>query len=266
MKKCLVLGCSHSAGSYVSYSDKAEFPETIDTVKGYYSFIDIPDIEYTVYAVSNGGYLNFAKIIANMLSSDIFQPGEIGNFDFVLIQETFEPRILMTNNNPEWKLNDKVENLKHHHLLPHEEVINFAHRPESKEEVKVDQTFIWDRHNVEYKNNKKLMDWWIQVVKDNSAKGYLWLITKSAITYINHVLQRLNIPCYILSWHQGTNFIAKPFHTWCRYLNLPLLERVIYKNLDFYVYHEDKNYIGHATINGNKEIGKLLTKELKEVL
>jgi len=77
------------------------------------------------------------------------------NFDFVLIQETFEPRILMTNNNPEWKLNDKVENLKHHHLLPHEEVINFAHRPESKEEVKVDQTFIWDRHNVEYKNNKK---------------------------------------------------------------------------------------------------------------
>jgi hypothetical protein len=264
MKKCLILGCSFSSGSYYLDFTDGFPPEQPAPKTGYYSFIDIPDIHYTIYSIDAGGYLNFASLFAD----DTAQRINLKEYDFVIIQETFEPRIHISKKAPisfdqAWRIT-KTENFQHNHHRPGHQLLNMGYRIIKDEHV-VDQYKIWKRYKLDWNNLSALKTWWHDVCL-SETKQTRWSYVKGAVTLINHILKENNTPCFIFSFHEGTQQRMKEFHTWCKPLNIPSLDKVIYKNENWHNYVEEQKYIGHPTEEGCKHIGKLLTKALQEVL
>jgi len=262
MKKCLILGCSFSAGSY--YLDLSDFPpEQPAPETGYYSFIDIPDIHYTIYSIDAGGYLNFASLLTDELGNI-----NVKEYDFVLIQETFEPRIHIGKRQPisfdqAWRIT-KTENVQHNHHKPGHQLLNMGYRIINNKHV-VDQIRIWKRYNVDWNKLPGLQTWWHDICIAET-KQTRWSYVKGAVTLINHILKENNVPCFVFSFQEGTQRRMKEFHTWCKPLNIPPLDEVIYKDEKWHNYVEEQKYLGHPTEEGCKHIGKLLTKALKDVL
>ena len=90
----LILGCSFSAGSY-SMVDSPKFTpddlrdpnanEKLDHSECYYDHLD-PQHHYTVYSIPGGGYLNFMYVLSTI---------DLTKFDRCIIQETFDPRMIL---------------------------------------------------------------------------------------------------------------------------------------------------------------------------
>ena len=82
----LILGCSISAGTH-KLDHSNPLGEVVDNQIGWYNFLGISN--FVVYSFPGGGYLNYATLLDKI---------DISKFDYILLQESFEPRFLLTNN------------------------------------------------------------------------------------------------------------------------------------------------------------------------
>ena len=82
----LILGCSISAGTH-KLDPSNPLGEVVDNQIGWYNFLGISNL--VVYSFPGGGYLNYATLLDKI---------DISKFDFILLQESFEPRFLLTTN------------------------------------------------------------------------------------------------------------------------------------------------------------------------
>ena len=82
----LILGCSISAGTH-KLDHSNPLGEVVDNQIGWYNFLGISN--FVVYSFPGGGYLNYATLLDKI---------DISKFDYKLLQESFEPRFLLTNN------------------------------------------------------------------------------------------------------------------------------------------------------------------------
>ena len=253
MKKCLILGCSFSAGAY--YIDKdLIIPEEPDPLTGYYAFIDMPNVHYTVYSIRAGGYLNYAMLLSDGTIN-------VADYDFILIQESFEPRVHTLKHDVKWQV-AKNDNITHNLLDSEGQLLNMGHRV-IDDKVVIDQTDIWRRYNVQ--DSDGLQTWWKDVTtnhryneKSLRPNPNLFVIIRGAITLINHLLK--DKPSFVFSFQEGTYQHSKQYHTHCQYLKVPILQEIIYKNRNWHNYVPEKNYLGHPNIEGCKEIGRILSK------
>jgi len=261
MKKCLILGCSFSAGAYYINMDRMDrnIPEEPDPLTGYYAFIDA-DVQYTVYSVLAGGYLNYAMLLSDGTIN-------VDEYDFVLIQESFEPRVHTIKYDINWEVT-KNDNITHNLLDTESQLLNMGHRV-IDDKVVIDQVNIWRRYNVQ--DSDGLQTWWKDVTTNcryNEKKlrpnPSLFVIVRGAITLINHLLK--DKPSFVFSFQAGTYQRCKQYHTWCQYLKVPSLQELIYKNRNWHNYIPEKNFLGHPNKEGCKEIGRILTKALKGLI
>ena len=261
MKKCLILGCSFSAGAYYINMDRMDrnIPEEPDPLTGYYAFIDA-DVQYTVYSVLAGGYLNYAMLLSDGTIN-------VDEYDFILIQESFEPRVHTIKYDINWEVT-KNDNITHNLLDTESQLLNMGHRV-IDDKVVIDQVNIWRRYNVQ--DSDGLQTWWKDVTTNchyNEKKlrpnPSLFVIVRGAITLINHLLK--DKPSFVFSFQEGTYQRCKQYHTWCQYLKVPSLQELIYKNRNWHNYIPEKNFLGHPNKEGCKEIGRILTKALKGLI
>ena len=84
--KGLIIGCSISGGTH-KLDPSNPLGEVIENQIGWYNFLGISNL--VVYSFPGGGYLNYATLLDKI---------DISKFDFILLQESFEPRFLLTIN------------------------------------------------------------------------------------------------------------------------------------------------------------------------
>lgn len=92
MEKVLVVGCSFSNGSYETRvpSGWGELPrdERVSPI-GWYDHLDcFVDRNIDVYSMPGLGWLSYAHLIRNLADG-----GKLSEYDTLIIQETFEPRV-----------------------------------------------------------------------------------------------------------------------------------------------------------------------------
>lgn len=94
--KILIIGCSHSQGSYrqISKSEKGHprwvyaKEEIFDSYENaWWSFLNLKKYEIDVISIGGGGYLSYYEIITSM-NLEV-----ISKYSYIIIQETSEPRI-----------------------------------------------------------------------------------------------------------------------------------------------------------------------------
>jgi len=108
-KRILVLGCSFSAGSYIWDDSNVLYhyvkqpdgtTKKIDSGVGreqivwqtpWIKWLD-PQYHYTVYACPGGGIVQHSRVV-----EELYQEGLLEQYDYVLYQTTFEPRLCFTD-------------------------------------------------------------------------------------------------------------------------------------------------------------------------
>lgn len=95
MKNVLILGCSHSRGSYSlsnTIRDKGE-EYTAFNLGGWWAHCDyIKDMNKRIYAGGGVGWFWYAEVILSILESQTLK-----YYDMCIIQETIEPRFHISN-------------------------------------------------------------------------------------------------------------------------------------------------------------------------
>ena len=97
MENVLIIGCSHSQGSYrtITQTDNVKEWEIARGEicprhdNGWWSFVNLlQSCDVTVLSIPGGGYMSYYEVL-HMLN----QGNKLNNFDTLIIQETDEPRV-----------------------------------------------------------------------------------------------------------------------------------------------------------------------------
>ena len=212
----LILGCSISAGTH-KLDPSNPLGEVVDNQIGWYNFLGISNL--VVYSFPGGGYLNYATLLDKI---------DISKFNFILLQESFEPRFLLTTNDD---FNyTKANDIDHYTLKDSCKTISIRSEKET-----TDNQLSFSRFAVAY----------ISSINKSCAKFHCRQDTKQ-FNYGN--IKVLNV---------------KPSIDEVIYKN-PDYHNEMYMELG--PWQQGGQIIGHPTLEGNKAIGELLSKPLQEWL
>ena len=212
----LILGCSISAGTH-KLDPSNPLGEVVDNQIGWYNFLGISNL--VVYSFPGGGYLNYATLLDKI---------DISKFDFILLQESFEPRFLLTTNDD---FNyTKANDIDHYTLKDSCKTISIRSEKET-----TDNQLSFSRFAVAY----------ISSINKSCAMFHCRQDTKQ-FNYGN--IKVLNV---------------KPSIDEVIYKN-PDYHNEMYMELG--PWQQGGQIIGHTTLEGNKAIGELVSKPLQEWL
>lgn len=214
-KRVLVLGCSFSAGSYVwdesnviyHYIKQSDGTiKKIDSGTGreqivwqtpWIKWLD-PQDHYTVYACPGGGVVQHSRIV-----EELYQEGLLQQYDYVLYQITFEPRLVFT---------DADSNLRDIYENPRD---GLRGRDPGPENIEMNITsgsdlgriinFInGNGNNANLGGNfgTKIEDGeWVKRLHHSMTNRH---VMNSCAALINHRLKQLNTPLYIFKFGKFT--------------------------------------------------------------
>ena len=212
----LILGCSISAGTHKLDSSNP-LGEVVDNQIGWYNFLGISNL--VVYSFPGGGYLNYATLLDKI---------DISKFDFILLQESFEPRFLLTNNDD---FNyTKATDIDHYTLKDSCKTISIRSEKET-----TDNQLSFARFAVAY----------ISSINKPCAMFHCRRDTKQ------------------FNYGNITVLEVKPSIDEVIYKN-PNYHNEMYMELG--PWQQGGQIIGHPTLEGNKAIGELVSKPLQEWL
>jgi hypothetical protein len=214
--KGLILGCSISAGTH-KLDPSNPLGEIIENQIGWYNFLGISNL--VVYSFPGGGYLNYATLLDKI---------DISKFDFILLQESFEPRFLLT-------INDDFD------LIMSNDVDHYTLKDSCK--------------TLNIRSEKE--------TTDNQLS-----FSRFAVTYISSINKPCAVfHCRRDTGHYNYGNIkvlrVSPSIDEVIYKN-PDYHNEIYMELG--PWQQGGQIIGHPTLEGNKAIGELVSKPLQEWL
>ena len=214
--KGLILGCSISAGTH-KLDPSNPLGEVIENQIGWYNFLGISNL--VVYSFPGGGYLNYATLLDKI---------DISKFDFILLQESFEPRFLLT-------INDDFD------LIMSNDVDHYTLKDSCK--------------TLNIRSEKE--------TTDNQLS-----FSRFAVTYISSINKPCAVfHCRRDTGHYNYGNIkvlrVSPSIDEVIYKN-PDYHNEIYMELG--PWQQGGQIIGHPTLEGNKAIGELVSKPLQEWL
>ena len=210
----LILGCSISAGTH-KLDHSNPLGEVVDNQIGWYNFLGISN--FVVYSFPGGGYLNYATLLDKI---------DISKFDYILLQESFEPRFLLTNND-DFNFT-KANDIDHYTLKDSCKTISIRSEKET-----TDNQLSFARFAVAY------------------------------ISSINKPCARFHCRRDTNQFNYGNIKVldVKPSIDEVIYKN-PNYHNEMYMELG--PWQQGGQIIGHPTLEGNKAIGELVSKPLQE--
>ena len=212
----LILGCSISAGTH-KLDHSNPLGEVVDNQIGWYNFLGISN--FVVYSFPGGGYLNYATLLDKI---------DISKFDYILLQESFEPRFLLTNND-DFNFT-KANDIDHYTLKDSCKTISIRSEKETTDN---------------------------QLSFARFAVAYISFINKPRAMF--HCRRDTN------QFNYGNIKVldVKPSIDEVIYKN-PNYHNEMYMELG--PWQQGGQIIGHPTLEGNKAIGELVSKPLQEWL
>jgi len=277
--KILIIGCSHSLGSWSENfkgienhmkKDDEKFwrnrGEWANSSYGWYHFVDIfKNNEIDVISMPGSGYTSFYEVISMLDKKNKL------NYDYLIIQETDEPRIAFLDNiklehiiDTEWKLKYKeTDGIKTHTInsLIGKDALNIFNIKVAIPSIK--------GHQILQKN-----EWWYNLPKElyNSV-----IMAESSVLYkllpslcanlISNICLKNNIIAMTWNWPQTVmwpqyvkrseksymsntySINLQKYNTW----NKPNIRTKPHKKSD-----------GHSTLEGNKNIGEMINNSILE--
>ena len=214
--KGLILGCSISAGTH-KLDPSHPLGEVVDNQIGWYNFLGISNL--VVYSFPGGGYLYYASLLDKI---------NISKFNYILLQESFEPRFLLTNNDD---FNyTKANDIDHYTLKDSCKTISIRSEKETTDN---------------------------QLSFARFAVAYISFINKPCAMF--HCRRDTN------QFNYGNIKVlnVKPSIDEVIYKN-PNYHNEMYMELG--PWQQGGQIIGHPTLEGNKAIGELVSKPLQEWL
>jgi len=231
--KLLVLGCSYSRGSYgFNNNDEEELTSThswIDALQNDATTIT----HYTGYGV---GYLNWLQAIEDGPLST-----ELDTYDACIIQESIEPKFLLTQDSL-WA-RTTLGNIVTHELTEDSVILSrgLQHRPALQQQLHSN----W---------NLDLTDNAVDYLHKLAATDMLPSLVKAACSHINNILQRNNIPTWVIKTHSHVDY--KYQHTHAQYLNMSALFDAVGKHKELVNILNNKGDQGHFTKAGQRLLGE----------
>jgi len=239
MKNVLIIGCSHSRGSY--YFDELVGKEQIDRsgIGGWWAFITfLKDYKKTVYANGGAGWIWYAEIL-----NQILQKGDLLNYDMCIIQETYEPRLHITKNTQ-----SEIYNFKNCNTILYDNCVSthsaFSNHPANNDDIIKNH----------YPNSKLCSDYLRQV---NFSPTYNNLVSSSKVM-VSELMNFYKIPTYIWQMHHPVEPL--PYYN-TNFIDLGLVD--MYSKLLNFTVTEDLG--SHLTVSGNIELGRQINKSLMKV-
>jgi hypothetical protein len=245
MKRCLILGCSFSLGSW-EYDGKKE-NRIPNSIAWYHNIL--PEDEWTITVASHpaGGYIQYASLISMHKLSEI---------DLVIIQETWEPRILLTESNELNRYNtdstiyDNVEFLIHNSnnwlFQPHMQA------PEHKKLI----NRINAKYNCDINNTLKYL---YDISNCFEAKTLI----HSTQLYCDNVLKGLKIPSYSFCYPAVG---PEPMYEHIQKLTSTTVEDLFFYDSRYHNFNTDTGFIGHMNEEGNMAISKWIGPLIREIV
>lgn len=259
MHKILIIGCSHSQGSYrqILKSEKSHpnwvyaKNEIFDSYQNaWWSFLNLKNFEIDIISIGGGGYLSYYEIITNI------DPKIISKYSHIIIQETSEPRIRFLSSKNVKIFNHKFSNLLKDYSFNNKKLYvckNFGdlnlldfHPSTAGQEVLKHSYF-----NTSSELANRLSDYYMSDLFNNLPK----LVGNLLVEY----LRQLDIKIFAWKWskdfskniilQENSNIInLMKIHNWT---NVNILT--------------NKNK-GHSTKEGNKNIGYVINNLIQDYI
>lgn len=246
-KRVLVVGCSFTSGYYykipVDPKHPWKAPEEVDHTYGWYD--ELPkQHSYDVYAHPGGGYLQYVMLLTNKIN--------INDYDMVLIQETFEPRLSIdTEINYTPRRNDG--RIRVRGLATDTRVYTLNWRSNRTDWI----SHITYRNYNEYGLEKNQgLDNWLTAMSYSPAQK---VIHAATVELMNSICKEAGIPAYAYGL-SGNRYK----HSYIKYISTPdILEELFYKD-EFHNVVNDQPY--HFTKEGTRILGKWIKNGLEGIL
>ena len=191
--------------------------EVVDNQIGWYNFLGISN--FVVYSFPGGGYLNYATLLDKI---------DISKFDYILLQESFEPRFLLTNND-DFNFT-KANDIDHYTLKDSCKTISIRSEKET-----TDNQLSFARFAVAYISSINKPCAMFHCRRDTNQFNYGNIKVLDVKPSIDEVI------------YKNPNYHNE------MYMELGPWQKV-------------GQIIGHPTLEGNKAIGELVSKPLQEWL
>jgi len=283
MKKLLILGCSFSAGSYgrnlawvegrkkpdpefrfllrntdlqktTRESSKQIYEDIMKESLGWYHFVDIiKEYETTVLSFPGNGYSMWAQILNIMEKME-----KLDQYDSIFIQESWEPRtcfcdplLLAQYIKIDWNIiSENINNITRSIPIINHVENELRHGPRHINGFLMEQDSI-DKLKMKNSLKKEFNKYLLSPLHD--------LIIEASARYIDNICKKYNINGYI-------------FNIWKSYYNFTHIKRIKFniKQDTLYSHLYEKKLLTypdcwhvHQTLDGNKEIGRLLNEQIK---
>ena len=271
MENVLIIGCSHSQGSYrtITQTDnvkeweiaRGEICPRHDI--GWWSFVDLlQSCDVSILSMPGGGYMSFYEVLY-MLN----QENKLSNFDTIIIQETDEPRVTFIEDKAISKWGRDFHVGKHRGARINGgrmklylwgvvtggkwhvgfNFLSYHPAHQSKEDLNKHQDLLGDDTIRKYLSN----------AYTSQAFSELPLIFAEKIARICKIN---NIKIYVWRW---SNWFKENIHLKkiSNYSDYP-----IHNLMEVDVWHlpniRTNNQAGHSTVEGNKNIGKMINSAI----
>lgn len=245
-KKILIIGCSFSSGAYTLNFNDTLNPETCDYSYGWYDELPKDGYEYTVYSNDGGGYLQYADIVKD-------DRPNLKQFDMILIQETFEPRLSidLLSKEPvyETKRNYNSVILKKHDV--DNRIYTYGWRSMVNDHISR------KNKNLYGLEPNESMDRWLDALRNDGR--HVHLIYRAMPAYVDQMLRDDGIPTYAYS---TTGVRYK--HKHIQYIDaVPAIDDLFF-DLRYHNFVGDRPY--HLNHDGTRLMGIRIRDALKDIL
>ena len=219
----LILGCSISAGTH-KIDPRNSLGEVVDNQIGWYNFLAIGNLDLVVYSFPGGGYLNYATLLDNLGMSS----PHMSKFDFILLQESFEPRFLLTKNDE--FTHTKINDINHYTLKETSKTVSIR-----SEKDTTDNQLSFARFAVAYISSINKPCAMFHCRRDTNQFNYSNIKVLDVKPSIDEVI------------YKNPNYHNEMY-------------------MELGPWQQGGQIIGHPTLEGNKAIGELVSKPLQEWL
>jgi hypothetical protein len=239
-KKILCLGCSFSAGSYIIDPNNSKKDICVDNSLSFYHLLDNNN-SVDIHSFAGGGYSFYANFMYLLDSL-----GELSKYDYVVIQETSEPRSVFGNDiYIKRAILSNYTSLKRTNIDRKINLIKWNLAKSVFNEICMNLRWVVvDREETKI-SKEKLQGSYFSLPHD-------WLTEISAIK-IDNLLKKKNIPGYIWSWNTE----------WSKFENPTYLKRINLKENIMKELKKDKKRlwaVHHQTLEGNNVVAQILNK------
>ncbi|MBF85741.1 MAG: hypothetical protein CL489_14895 [Acidobacteria bacterium] len=291
MKKCLILGCSFTSGSYGiddRYSGTEDdwknqiWQEKLESRVGWYSYVDwLKKYDVTVIATPAQGYATWVQLFKQLDETQRLKR----KYDKIIIQETWEPRITFLQDieveefirSNFVKCREILDNIEHVILSGRNTASMLINPQETADPPAGTLTLL----NLHYNALKRLFAD-IDKLQKNKSDNQMFLdknlrnfvfgwfgqkIVEWCTNFVQDLCKKHNIKGYVWSMDgpimscTHLKRVPEPVNQYGE--NIKLRDVLIQKEL--LTFYNNRNDFGHQTEEGNKLIGEYLNEKMSNI-